>query len=273
MMLELTNDLRDLSSEALEAQPNLLTSLRLATAPPLAADRLIGLAGVSRSMVNRMERKGELPPRMPRPTLRASLDRIANVVLKLADRDLFAWLDESRDPTGLERERAIAVISDRLSGATANPVIRNAQENRQLARLAEWLAAHDYSEIAPEQRFDVDAMEPGTYRFRAPIPVTQPSGRLVNLPVDVAVMPKGAGRRDLPVLIEAKSAGDFANVNKRRKEEAAKVSQVRDTYGRSARFVLFLCGYFDSGYLGYEAAERIDWVWEHRPHDLIELGL
>lgn len=28
------------------------------------------------------------------------------------------------------------------------------------------------------------------------------------------------------------------------------------------RFILFLCGYFDSGYLGYEAAEGIDWVWE-----------
>jgi len=30
---------------------------------------------------------------------------------------------------------------------------------------------------------------------------------------------------------------------------------------------------FDSGYLGYEAAERIDWVWEHRIDDLAEFGL
>lgn len=29
----------------------------------------------------------------------------------------------------------------------------------------------------------------------------------------------------------------------------------------------------DSGYLGYEAAEGIDWVWEHRPEDLLQLGL
>jgi len=33
------------------------------------------------------------------------------------------------------------------------------------------------------------------------------------------------------------------------------------------------CGYFDSGYLGYEAAEGIDWVWEHRIDDLARLGL
>ena len=34
-----------------------------------------------------------------------------------------------------------------------------------------------------------------------------------------------------------------------------------------------VCGYFDSGYLGYEAAERIDWVWEHHIDNLVEFGL
>lgn len=29
----------------------------------------------------------------------------------------------------------------------------------------------------------------------------------------------------------------------------------------------------DSGYLGYEAAEGIDWVWEHRIDDLAPFGL
>lgn len=77
----------------------------------------------------------------------------------------------------------------------------------------------------------------------------------------------------MPLLVEAKSAGDFANVNKRRKEEAVKMSQLRLTYGDDVRYVLFLCGYFDSGYLGYEAAEGIDWVWEHRIADFEEFGL
>ena len=86
-------------------------------------------------------------------------------------------------------------------------------------------------------------------------------------------MPKSAKPDELPLLIEAKSAGDFANVNKRRKEEAVKVNQLRQTYGKNVRFVLFLCGYFDSGYLGYEAAEGIDWVWEHRIDDLEQFGL
>jgi hypothetical protein len=45
------------------------------------------------------------------------------------------------------------------------------------------------------------------------------------------------------------------------------------TYGETVTFVLFLCGYFGSDYLGYEAAEGIDWVWEHRIDDLANLGL
>ena len=95
----------------------------------------------------------------------------------------------------------------------------------------------------------------------------------MNIPVDAVVMPKAARPGDIPFLIEAKSAGDFTNVNKRRKEEAAKMGQLRQSYGDSVGYLLFLCGYFDSGYLGYEAAEGIDWVWEHRIEDLGEFGL
>jgi type II restriction enzyme len=86
-------------------------------------------------------------------------------------------------------------------------------------------------------------------------------------------MPFDADKGDIPVLIEAKSAGDFTNVNKRRKEEAHKMTQLKHTYGKNIRYGLFLCGYFDTGYLGYEAAEVIDWVWEHRIDDLALFGL
>jgi len=95
----------------------------------------------------------------------------------------------------------------------------------------------------------------------------------VNIPVDVLIQPKTLRESGLPVLIECKSVGDYANTNKRRKEEAQKVRQLRESYGNGIEFVLFLCGYFDSGYLGYEAAEGIDWIWEHRIEDMRELGL
>ena len=112
-------------------------------------------------------------------------------------------------------------------------------------------------------------MQPGTYSYRLNIPVEQDeTTRTINISVDAVVMPKAAKTGELPLLIEAKSAGDFTNVNKRRKEEAAKMSQLRRTYGDDVRHILFSCGYFDSGYLGYEAVEGIDWVWEHRINDL-----
>lgn len=131
-----------------------------------------------------------------------------------------------------------------------------------------------YKNIASSKAIKYNEMQPGKFLFRFNMPVRhRGNDKAVNIPVDVAVMPKTAKQGELPLLIEAKSAGDFANVNKRRKEEAAKVRQLRQTYGENVRFILFLCGYFDSGYLGYEAAEGIDWVWEHRIDDLRKFGL
>ena len=114
-------------------------------------------------------------------------------------------------------------------------------------------------------------MEPGTYAFRMNLAV----GKIkkVNIPVDVVIQPLKPKKGSLPILIEAKSAGDFTNTNKRRKEEATKVHQLKAAYGKSVQFILFLCGYFGSDYLGYEAAEGIDWVWEHRIDDLAKLGI
>ncbi len=56
-------------------------------------------------------------------------------------------------------------------------------------------------------------------------------------------------------------------------EEATKMVQLRHTFGPDVSFNLFLCGYFNAGYLGFEASEGIDWVWEHRIDDLTAFGL
>ena len=69
------------------------------------------------------------------------------------------------------------------------------------------------------------------------------------------------------------SARPIRSTNSRRKEEAVKAEQLKKTFGGDVEFVLFLCGYFDSAYLGYEAAEGIDWIWEHRIADLEKAGV
>ena len=111
-------------------------------------------------------------------------------------------------------------------------------------------------------------MQPGTFSFRMNV-----ATKREIVAVDCVIQPKKPRKHKIPILIEAKSAGDFTNVYKRRKEEATKIIHLREAYGKDVEFILFLCGYFDSGYLGYEAAEHIDWVWEHRIGDMEQLEL
>lgn len=271
--LKATNNLADIRPEILREHPEVLPTMRMSTCPPIAVDRLIGLAKVSKSMVMRIEKERKLPARMSDAQLDEELTKIGDIIEKMADPDIFVWLGRTEPATETEIHRAATIVADRLCGAVANPIIRNAQEKRQLAAMAAWLEARDYRQIEAGERAVFDEMRPGTFSFRLNVPVQLESGQSVNIPVDAAIMPKGARQGELPMLIEAKSAGDFTNVNKRRKEEAVKMGQFRSTYGNEVRFNLFLCGYFDSGYLGYEAAEGIDWVWEHRIGDLAGFGL
>ena len=211
---------------------------------------------------------------MAEADLNADLDKIGNIIEKMADPDIFVWLGRANPATKDEVHRAATIVADRLCGAVANPIIRNAQEQRQLAYMAKWLDARGYTKLPDKHDFDFKSMPPGTYSFRMNVPVGDlDGGRTVNIPVDAVIMRRSAAKGDFPLLVEAKSAGDFTNTNKRRKEEAQKVNQLHSTYGQDVEFILFLCGYFDSGYLGYEAAEGIDWVWEHRIDDLQEFAL
>jgi hypothetical protein len=265
-----TRDLRSIDCATLQANPGSLPTLRMCTAPPLAVDRLIGLAGANKSLIGSME-EGKLAARMKAELLEENLTRVCRVLTNLLDRDIFPWLDASTDPTNHERDRASTIVADRLCSAVANPIVRNAQEQRQLKMIGDWLNARGYRKQSHPVGKELTAMEVGTYSFRMNLSVGK--SVKVNIPVDVVIQPKKRRRDRLPILIEAKSAGDFTNTNKRRKEEATKVHQLQATYGASVRFILFLCGYFGSDYLGYEAAEGIDWVWEHRIEDLAKLGL
>ena len=62
--LKATTNLTDVGVDLLRAKPSVLPSLRMSTCPPLAVDRLIGLAGVSGNLVKAMEKDNRLPPRM-----------------------------------------------------------------------------------------------------------------------------------------------------------------------------------------------------------------
>lgn len=273
--LHSTGNLTSIRPLTMREHPEILPTLRMSTCPPLAVDRLIGLAGVSSTLVKCMELEKKLPTRMTQAAADKDLARVAAIIEKMADPDIFVWLSRKNQPaTELEIHRAATIVADRLCGAVANPIIRNAQEKRQLAAIKAWLEARGYKQLLLGDGVKFDAMPPGTFSFRMNVPVKLEGGiKSVNIPIDAVINPKTAKELAYPVFFEAKSAGDFTNTNKRRKEEAIKMSQLRSTYGKRVQFNLFLCGYFDSGYLGYEAAEGIDWVWEHRIDDFAKFGL
>jgi len=269
-----TAQLTNISSAVLQQYPSILPTLRMTTAQPLARDRLIGLAGVSPHLVRSMEIQNQLPGQMDNEKIDEELAKVGQVIMRLSDDDLFPWLVSGKQPTDVELYRAATIVADRLCGAAVDPILRNAQEQRQLENIRQWLVQRGYTQVKAGERVRFDAIKPGMFAFRLNIQVMQDrDARRVIIPVDTVIMPLHSKAGAYPLLIEAKSAGDFTNTNKRRKEEATKVAQLRSNYGSGIRFVLFLCGYFDSGYLGYEAAEGIDWVWEHRIDDLAEFGV
>jgi hypothetical protein len=74
--LTLTEDLTAITPAILQAHPGILQALRMSTCPPLARDRLIGLAGSSKNLVGSLE-EGCIPPRLSSELLQPHLERIA----------------------------------------------------------------------------------------------------------------------------------------------------------------------------------------------------
>lgn len=268
-----TTEMRSITPDVIRKRPEIVATLRMATAPPIARDRLTGLASLPNGFVKKLE-SGNLPGRMSAADLDKHLESICSVIDELLDRGLFDWLDGNRAPDPQQRELAAVVVSDRRCGAVADPIVRNAQETRQLGVIEDWLVARGYTKRQHPGSQSLESMPRGTFSFRQNVPVRSEDGqRTINMPIDAVIQPHTPFPNGFPLLIEAKSAGDFTNTNKRRKEEATKIRQLRSTYGNDIRLVLFLCGYFDAGYLGYEASEGLDWVWEHRPDDFAIAGL
>lgn len=269
-LLQRTDFLRKLDEAYLWDNPESLSVARMFCAPPIARDRLAGLAQVSGTVVESME-CGRAARGRSRVQRQEAISKMIPILKRLIDTQLCTWLEKPGVvPSERDIEIASCVAGDRLCGSLTNPRIRNEQEQRQLRKLDAYLDNKGYRRVEDSsvQAFD---MEPGTYSHHKNVSMYKNSlndaDGMVNTPIDMVIMPFNGTR---PILIECKCAGDATNTNKRRKEEDTKVSQLRGTYG-DVTLYLFLCGYFESTYLGYEAANHMDWVWEHRIEDFDEL--
>ncbi|MGH8604462.1 MAG: XamI family restriction endonuclease, partial [Gammaproteobacteria bacterium] len=141
-----------------------MPTLRMCTAPPLAVDRLVGLASASKSLIGSME-EDKLAARMKAELIDENLNKICRVLAKLLDRDIFPWLDAAKDPTDHERDGASTIIADRLCSAVANPIVHNAQEQRQLKLVGDWLASRGYRKQSHPSGKPLTDMEAGTSTF------------------------------------------------------------------------------------------------------------
>jgi len=121
--LQWTANLTNITPDVLRVHPNVLPILRMSTAPPLARDRLIGLGYLSSGLVYKMEDDNALPSRMPEAILDTELTKIGVLVMQLADRDIYPWLDSGTTPAQTEIVRAATIVADRLCGANTNPII------------------------------------------------------------------------------------------------------------------------------------------------------
>ncbi len=140
------------------------------------------------------------------------------------------WKADVEESIDFYNDRTATVVADRLCGAMADPIIRNAQESRQLNAIQHWLESKGYRHISAKEFDDLKEMPAGTFTFRMNVSVGK-GKRKINIPIDALIQPIHADNT-VPVFVEAKSAGDATNTNKRRKEEAQKYSQLKKEFGK-----------------------------------------
>lgn len=124
-----------LSTDILKSVPEAITILRMATTPPLARDRLVGLSDIPKSVITSLE-CGKLPAKMEESALNEHLNSIIAVINKLLDVDIMPWLADKSSPNETDRLLATHIIGDRVCGSLSDPIIRNEQERRQLNSIA-----------------------------------------------------------------------------------------------------------------------------------------
>jgi XamI restriction endonuclease len=255
-----TDNFREFTPDSLQAFPGALVVARAAVSPMMARDRLIGFAGVSGNLVRSMELQNLVPPRLR--DVRSQLELLSSFLVTKLDPGLFPWIEEGRDPTAAERDKTLLVLGERLTRAFYDPELRNEQERRQKVLMRAYLQASGFRESA-EAAF---ALPAGTFGMGRNIVGIREDGGAQNLPTDCVIRPR---EPDLPlVCVEMKSAGDFTNVNKRRKEESDKHAALHRAHGDAVVMLLQLFGYFDRTYLAFESSAGLDWAWDHRLDDL-----
>ncbi len=91
-----TGNMANIRPIIMRQRPEILPTLRMSTCPPLAVDRLVGLADVPTNLVKSMEVEKKLPPRMDHSDIDRNLNKIARIIRKMVDPDIFTWIGRNK---------------------------------------------------------------------------------------------------------------------------------------------------------------------------------
>lgn len=172
---------------------------------------------------------------------------------------------------GAHPNAAHGVRATCMSNAVATTIVENALKEYQLGEITSYIEKRGYVKKAHPRGAWLDTMTPGRFTFNYPVMTAIQAGK-VTVPVDAMIQSRIPRPSRLPIMVEVKSSANFTNTQKPR-SEAKTVNQLKATFANDVCYVAFLCGYFDCGYLGYDAADGIDWVWAHRLDDFAKLGI
>jgi hypothetical protein len=123
--LHATDNITNIRPVVIRMHPEILPTLRMSTCPPLAVDRLIGLAGVPINLVKCIELEKKLPLRMAAADIDRELGKIATIIEKMADPDIsYGSVEKNAQPRSRYTEPqpsspiVSAVLSPILSSGT-----------------------------------------------------------------------------------------------------------------------------------------------------------
>lgn len=245
----------------------ILTGLRSLTRRDIGTSQIATFLGVGTSMYEAIERGDK--------SVESILSDVVSLLEKELDESLATWILEKRNPSKDELSRSVIVAADRILRRSTSTELRYKHEPRQLDKLKTFLRSRNFVEVSSTGIADPrNDMEPGTYAFRVNIDGTTIDGVTLKQNVDTLIMPISKSNNVLPIFLEAKSMTDEVNPNKRQKEEAQKVDNVRRRWqkpGERLNFLLLLGGTVPRRYLEVEAGSGLDWIWEHRIEDLDDL--
>jgi len=129
----------------LKSNPGILPMLCMTSAPPLARDRLVGLAYASKNLISSMEgsekKTPRIPPQIEEDSLNEQLTRIIDVLSEVADRDLFPWLEDDTikpTPLVLERNSISRVEAEFTVGNYQSPKLTESIDVGAIPPLSKW---------------------------------------------------------------------------------------------------------------------------------------